>query len=1311
MIRAPSPPDETERLAALRSYEVMDTLPEQAFDDLAALAAHICGAPMAQISLVDEHRQWFKARVGLTMTETARDISFCGHTILGRDLFVVPDASRDERFVDNPLVTGEPGIRFYAGAPLLTPEGTALGAMCVIDRQPRQLTPAQEQALEILGRQVIFLLELRRRTRALVASEERGRAVVESALDAIVTIDHHGLIQAFNPAAEAMFGRSSPEVLGQEMAELLIPPEARAAHRDGLARYLASGEHKILGQRLELTALRANGDCFPVELTVNRLAGSTPPSFTAFLRDLTDRRKAELTACRLAAIVESSDDAIFGEDLAGKITSWNAGAEALFGYTAEEMLGHSCRRLIPSDRQTEARQIQGRIMAGHHVQHFESARLHRNGRRLTVSITASPIRDARGAVNGFSRVVRDITGQKEARQQLLEREEQLRLFAIHSPAAIAMLDREINYLVASSRWLRDYGLAEQSVVGRSHYEVFPEVPQRWREVHQRCLAGATEVCEEDSFERADGTTAWVRWEVHPWRKADGSIGGIIIFSEDITARKLAAEALEASEARFRALVQWSPESIVVHRAGRVLFANQATVRMCGASSAEALIGRAILDYIHPDYHEITRSRMRSAAERGGDIPRIEEIFVKEDGTLVDAEVQGTTIIYDGQPAVYSSIRDVTERRQAERDRHASEARYRSLFENAPDGILIANPERRYLDANASICRMLGYTREEILQLGSADLVDPSEVRHIGAIREIMRDQTTYHREWQFRRKDGSSFPAEVIGTRMPDGNLLALIRDTTERKRSEARFRRLVDSNAQGVMFWKREGGISGANDAFLQLTGHGRPELESGSLDWNAMTPPEFAEADRRAQEQIAANGVCVPYEKECIRKDGTRVPILIGSAAFEDNPDEGVCFVLDLTERKQLEQQFLRAQRLESIGTLAGGIAHDLNNSLGPIIMALDLLRTRFTDPSSQNLLALMGASAQRGADMVKQVLSFARGYEGRRVAVRLGTLIGDIRKIASDTFLKHIQVRTLVPADLRPVTGDPTQLHQVLLNLCVNARDALPDGGVITISAENVEVDPHFAGLTAEVQSGPYILVTVEDNGTGMRREVLENIFDPFFTTKEVGRGTGLGLSTSLAIVKSHGGFLKVASEFGKGSKFAVYLPARTEDGPASLVEERVEIPRGQGELILVVDDEPSVRHVTKQTLESFGYRVLLASDGAEAVATFTGQQEEISAVVTDMTMPVMDGLATIRVLQRLNPAVRIVAVSGLAADGHLAQVHRLGVKHILPKPHTAEALLTVLRQLLGDRGTGPGGAAPSSEANPRDSRHRVWLFPTP
>ncbi len=729
---------------------------------------------------------------------------------------------------------------------------------------------------------------------------------------------------------------------------------------------------------------------------------------------------------------------------------------------------------------------------------------------------------------------------------------------------------------------------------------------------------------------------------------------------------------------FRALVDQSNDTfeIVDPATGRFLDINEKSCTDLGYTRREHLALRVwdvdaeVSEAMWPEV--VANIRNRGTSNREG-------IRRRKDGSLFPMELNVKWVHLD-RDYIVGVARDITERKKSEAALSTSEGRYRALYDYAPDGILISDARGYYLDGNPSICRMLGYQQHELIGLHASQIVMAADVPRVSPAFEEIQSHSPVQREWQLRRRDGETFPAEVIASIMPDGNVLSLIRDITERKRSDSRFRRLVESNAQGVMFRKANGEITEANDAFLRIVGRERAELEAGALDWIAMTPPEFAQVDNKCLQEARAGGVCTPYEKEFLRSDGVRVPVLVGAATFEDSPDEGVCFVMDLTERKKLEQQFLRAQRMESIGTLAGGIAHDLNNVLAPIIMSLDIMKMKFRDPASAEMLAVVSSSAQRGADMVRQVLSFARGVEGRRMEVQVKHLIHDVEKIVNETFLKHIVIHSSVPVGLLTVVGDPTQLHQVMLNLCVNARDAMTTGGTLTIAAKNVTLDEGSAANDLEARPGLYVQIQVTDTGTGIHPETMEKIFDPFFTTKEVGHGTGLGLSTSQAIVKSHGGLMRVHSEPGRGTTFSVFLPARTSVGTVDSGVVEPEMPRGNGELILVVDDELSVREITQQTLETFGYRVILAVDGADAVATYATHKEEISLVLTDMTMPVMDGSAAIQILRRFNPSVRIIAASGLASHNCVTDATKLGVKHFLAKPYTAEALLKTIRQVL-------------------------------
>lgn len=620
---------------------------------------------------------------------------------------------------------------------------------------------------------------------------------------------------------------------------------------------------------------------------------------------------------------------------------------------------------------------------------------------------------------------------------------------------------------------------------------------------------------------------------------------------------------------------------------------------------------------------------------------------------------------------------------------------------------------------------------------------------------------------------------------------------------SEAWFRRLVESNIIGIILADLSGKITEANDAFLQMVGYSREELVSGKLHWNEMTSPEYRAADERAIAQLINSGVCTPFEKEYICKDGRRVPVLIGIAFCKVQEQSIVGFVLnltqhkqaeqkiceqaalldittdailvrnldhqiqfwnkgaeylygwnteeaigknanellyrqetlsqlqdiqtslishgswqgelsqvhkdgkeiivasrwtlmqdnqgqpksiltvntDITEKKQLEAQFLQAQRMESLGTLASGIAHDLNNALTPMMMTVQLLQTQLFDQQGKQWLSILENNVRRAADLVKQVLWFSRGHEVNFMTLQVKHLILEVEQILRQTFPKAIDIRVDIPTpNLWTICGDGTQLHQALMNLCINARDAMPEGGVLQIFAKNMWIDTQLLRKNIDAKVGPYVAITISDNGTGISKEIIDRIFEPFFTTKELGQGTGLGLSTVMGIVKSHGGFVNVVSEIRKGTEFQVCLPVRQTVETDEILTRHNELFVGHGELVLVVDDDDSIREITKNLLERNAYKVVVARDGMEAVALYTQHQHEISVVLVDMMMPSMDGPTTIRILKRINPKVKIIGVSGLVSNHEMIKILGDSITTFLSKPFTSEELLKNLQLTL-------------------------------
>ncbi len=1022
----------------------------------------------------------------------------------------------------------------------------------------------------------------------------------------------------------------------------------------------------------------------------------------------------------------------------------------------------------------------------------------------------------------------EVAARQRATDALRDAEERQRLFIEHAPAALAMFDREMRYLEVSQRWLADYHLGPRKILGESHYEVFPEIPERWKAIHRRGLAGEVVRAEADAFTRADGSVQWLRWEVRPWHRGDGSVGGIVAFSEDITEKVVAERALKesqdryrllaenvgdvvwvldlatmrnvfvspsverlrgfsvaevmaepvmaslapesaamvgetlparitafekgdpaavtqtheiqqtrraggwvwietvttlvrgpsgglqavgvsrsiderkrveaelrASEGRFRSVVESAPVAIFIQAAGKFAYLNPAAVGLFGAANEVALHGQPVLDRFHPESRPGVGERIRLLNEQQQAVPLLEERIVRCDGAAAEVEVSAVPFRFGEQHGALVFARDITERNRALEQLRLHETVLRETGEIAKVGGWSLDPatgEGYWTDEVARI-HDLDPKDKTSMAIGLGFYAGESRARIDAALKAAVERGEPYDLQLELVTPAGRHKWVRTIGHPIRDDGKVVRVRgsfqDVTELyeataalRESEARFRELAETINE--VFWitdPAKARVLYVSPAYERIWGETCASVYARPSAWFDGIHSE----DRaRVVEAATTRQTTGQYNEtyRVVRPDGQ--VRWIQDRAFPVRDAAGrVLRVLgvaeDITEKKRIETQFLRAQRLEAVGALAGGVAHDLNNILTPVLMAAGVLKNEARDEHERELLSMIEVSARRGADIIRQLLAFSRGVEGERIVLQPRHLLKEMGAIVRETFPREITLVEDIASDLWPIEVDATQLHQVLMNLSVNARDAMPHGGRLTFAARNLELGAGELPVAGECKPGPYVGLIVTDTGEGMTAETIGRIFEPFFSTKGVGKGSGLGLSTVLGIVRSHGGHVAVSSEPGRGSRFSVYLPAKPGIELTPLVAPPA-VTVGQAELILVVDDERSIREATRRLLEQHGYRVLTAANGEEALNLVLEHRAGVRLVLTDVMMPVMGGVGLARALQGLAPGIPVVATSGLDEEDKRQELAGVGVQEVLAKPCAAGALLAAIRRQL-------------------------------
>ncbi|HTZ19414.1 MAG TPA: PAS domain S-box protein [Opitutaceae bacterium] len=887
----------------------------------------------------------------------------------------------------------------------------------------------------------------------------------------------------------------------------------------------------------------------------------------------------------------------------------------------------------------------------------------------------------------------DYEKQLRDRTTLAESEARFRTMMEQAADAVFLRDRAGWILDANRKACQSLGYTREELLAMKIWEIDPDAFQAGKQdLWDRVLAG-----EHFTFEshqkRKDGSTFPVEVTLGSVRLPLGPT--VLSLVRDITDRKRVEASLEESRRMLVSVLDTIPVRVFWKDTdGRYLGCNQPFASDAGFDSPETLIGKDDYDMAWKEQADLYRADDRQVITSGVPKLQYEEPQTTPAGTQLWLRTSKIPLRDSAGRiiGILGTYEDITERKRAEQELERSAREWQTTFDATNDAIWILDQDHRVLRSNQTAERFFQRPCGEMLGQKCWAIVHDTAEPHPQC--PFVRACQSRRRETAEMQQDGRWFEVTVDPILDAAGQLAGavhIVSDITERKQaeetlrtSEEKYKRLIETTRTGYVILDQRGCVADANPEYVRLTGRQRLDdiLGHSVLEWTA--PHDLSRNDRAVKECLE-QGSARNLEIDYVTSDGHVTPIEINATVLRlAGSVQILTLCRDVTEKKQLEAQFLRAQRLDGLGSLAGGVAHDLNNILTPILVAAPLLRSTVTDTENRNMLDTVHACAQRGADIIRQLLTFARGQPNVRVPLPVRHLLHEIEKIVSETFPRNLRLEITAPQERWLVQGDATQIQQALMNLCVNARDAMPDGGTLTLAAENIALDAEAAALVTdakpEARPGAYVCISVTDTGTGIPREQLDRVFDPFFTTKDVGRGTGLGLSTVLGIVRGHGGFVRVDSRVGQGTRFELYLPALREAKEVGAPAPAMPPPRGHGELILVVEDEAAVLSVVQCVLEQQGYRVLAATEGAEALALLARHREEVKAVLTDMMMPGVDGPTLVHALRQNQPALPILGMSGLgdraAGDGP----EGYAAPEVLAKPFKVEALLAAVHRTL-------------------------------
>jgi len=981
-------------------------------------------------------------------------------------------------------------------------------------------------------------------------------------------------------------------------------------------------------------------------------------------RELARGALAESEA-KFRSYVHHAPIAVFVVDREGNFVDFNPAALSLVGYRADDLARMHFLEVHPAEERP-ALQGQFAILLERGRVELETRLVRGDGRLVWVALRAVML-DERHAIGYFQ----DISELKMSVQSMGERlalREQLASIAATVPGVINSFrlgpDGSVSMPYASPALEEIYGL-QPAEVADDATPLFDVIHPDDLEGVQRSVAGSADAMtpwrDEFRVNHPLKGVIWVEGHSVPQREADGSVlwQGFI---QDITARKRSEEALLDSSGFNRQIIDGAGEGIIVYGLDlRIQVWNSYMERFTGRSAAE-VAGRHPME-LFPFLEEFGVLEILKGVLLGDPGRSIEFAFHSPHLGRTCWVTDSFAPLHNAKGEIIGVIGivcDVSDRRSVEEELRGSEARFRTLVEQAGDAFFVHGRDGRFLDVNRRACESLGYGREELLQLGVSDLeqdLDLELIQRAWDQLEPGRHCTLWGRQ---RRKDGSIFPVEVrLGSYLQNGErlFLGLARDISERERSEELVREAsrrleLATRSGGLGVWDLDVATNTLvwNDRMFELYGVSRDDFDGGRAVWSDRLHPEDRDRVLAATDAALSGAGEFDAEFRVVAPDGAVRTLKADSIVVRDGQGRALRMIglnRDITRQRSLEAQLLQAQKMEAVGRLAGGVAHDFNNNLTVILGYAELSRlVAVNGETFHEYLEQIIRAAEHSRDITQQLLAFSRNEIIAPRQVDLNQLIRQTEKTLARLIGEDVGLRMSTPGGVWPVLIDPSQVNQIIMNLAVNARDAMPSGGTLGIETRNLRLDETYCLSNPEARPGEFVQLTVSDTGLGMDRQTLAHIFEPFYTTKGVGKGTGLGLATVYGIMSQNDGFIKVFSEPGRGAAFALFFPRMAREGGAP-AESAQGAAAGEG-AVLLVEDEGNVRQMARLMLENAGFSVLPATSPLQALELCRRPELRIDCLLTDVIMPGMNGVELSAAVRELRPGIGMVFMSGYTAD---------------------------------------------------------------